>query len=299
MTFDRRELLRKARRIEVRSRKLVSAAMAGEFQSVFRGTGIEFESVREYVHGDDVRTIDWNVTARRGHPYVKRFVEERELNVLLLVDLSASKEFGTGERSHHEVAVEIAAVLALSAIGNNDRVGLLLVTDRVELFVPPASGRRHALRLLLELLTFQPEGQETDLSGGLHYAAKAFPHRSIVFMISDFVLPDAVTRRFRDLLLRVSAQHDVVPVRLTDARGEGLPDLGWLRLVDPETGQTSIVNSGSEAVRDEYRKAVVAKRDWITALFNRVGIDVVEVETKEDYVEPLVSFFRRREQAIT
>ncbi|NIP57929.1 MAG: DUF58 domain-containing protein, partial [Gemmatimonadetes bacterium] len=241
---------------------------------------------------------DWNVTARRGRPYVKRFVEERELSVVLLVDLSGSTEFGTGTKSNRDVAVEIAAVLTLSAIRNNDRVGLLLVTDRVERFVPRGSGRRHGLRLLRELLTWRPESRDTDLSDGLAHVARAFPRRSIVFLISDFVLAGPISDRFRDLFLRVSSRHDLIPVWLTDSRSEILPDLGWIRLADPETGESAIVDSGSREVREEYRKAIRARRAEVSALFGRACVDPVEVETKEDYVKPLVSFFRRAARAI-
>lgn len=292
------EILSRVKLLEVRARRLVDTRFSGEYASIFKGRGIEFSEVREYQVGDDVRTIDWNVTARRGRPYVKRFVEERELNVLLLVDLSASKAFGTGSRSNHRVAVEIAAIVALSAIRNNDRVGLFLMTDRMERVVPPASGRRHALRILRELLTVEPEGRGTDLSVGLEYVARAFPHRGIVFLISDFILPEPVSPRLRKLMLRVGRQHDLIPVRLTDTGAEELPDTGWVRIVDPETGARGVVNGTRRAGRKAFAGRVREDRAQMSALFAEAKVDVVEIAAHEDHVQPLVAHFRRRERSM-
>ncbi len=284
----------KVRLLEFRARGLVDTLFSGEYHSIFKGRGIEFSEVREYQVGDDVRTIDWNVTARRGRPYVKRYTEERELNVLLVVDLSASKAFGTGARSNYDVAVEVAAILALSATRNNDRVGLLLVTNKVELFVPPGSGRRHAQRLLLELLTFRPRERGTDLSVGLGFVSRAFTHRSIVFLISDFVLE--VTAGFKSAMGRAARRHDLIPIRLADPTGDLLPPLGWTALLDPETGRQVVVDTGSRRVRKRFATRALEARAAVAALLRQLDLDFVDIDTREDYVRPLAAFFRRRER---
>lgn len=291
-----KEIAAQVRRIELRTRGLVESLFSGEYHSVFKGRGLEFADVREYQPGDDVRAIDWNVTARRGHLFVKEYVEERELTALLIVDLSASKEFGTGEKSNALIASEIAAILAFAAARNNDRVGLLLVTDRVELFVPPDSGRRHVMRLVMELLSFQPSGRGTRLSTALQYASRVLHRRSAIFLVSDFLLDDQSDPEFERAAGLLKRDHDLVPIRLTDPGGMELPNVGLLALVDPETGERLIVDTGSAAKRSAYAADKAAQRDQMTALFRELKMDTVEVSTTEDYVPALIHFFRRRER---
>jgi len=303
-----REILRKVRLIELRTRGLVDSRFSGEYQSTFKGQGIEFAEVREYQAGDDVRAIDWNVTARMGHPYVKKHVEERELTVLLLVDLSGSEQFGTRRRIKAEVAAELAAVLALSAVHNNDRVGLLICTDRVEHLVPPKKGRRHVLRLIRDVLAFRPTGRGTDLPAALDYAGRLLRHRSIIFVLSDFIWPAPAAEAeghagpgngaaaFAHTLRLVSRRHDVVAVRIEDGVEQMLPDVGVLALRDPETGLELMVDTGRRAVRAEYGARAAAEREELRRLFRRLGTDEVAVRTDAPYVEPLLAFFRARER---
>jgi len=301
-----REVLRQVRLIELRTRGWVNTLFSGEYLSVFRGQGMEFAEVRAYQDGDDVRTIDWNVTARMGHPYVKKHVEERELSVLLAVDLSGSEQFGMRGRFKAELAAEIAAVLALSAVRNNDRVGLLIFTDHVEHFVPPKKGRRHVLRLIRDVLVFRPRGRGTELARALDYAGRVLPHRAVIFVLSDF-LPgpaageDADARAARaeewERTLRVvSKRHDVVAVSITDAAEEALPDVGVLAVVDPETGREIAIDTGSAAMRALYTSHVAREREARRRLFRRLAVDEIEVRTDQSYVRPLLSFFRRRER---
>ncbi|HSH76796.1 MAG TPA: DUF58 domain-containing protein [Longimicrobiales bacterium] len=289
-----RETAAQLRRIELRTRGLVESLFGGEYHSVFKGRGLEFSDVREYQPGDDVRSIDWNVTARRGRLFVKEYVEERELTALLIVDLSASKEFGTGPSDNALLACEIASILALAAAANNDRVGLLLVTEQVELFIPPDSGRRHVLRLVLELLTFQPTGRRTRLSAALDYASRVMHRRSAVFLVSDFLTDADADPGLPRIARRFSREHDLVPIRLTDPRGGSLPDVGLLALIDPETGRRHIVDTSAPAVRAEYESRTSAQQDAMTALFRDLRLDAIEIDTHGDCVPPLIRFFRRR-----
>lgn len=292
-----REVLGQVRRIELRTRGLVESLFSGEYRSVFKGRGMEFSDVREYQPGDDVRSIDWNVTARRGRHFVKELIEERELTALLVLDLSASKDFGTGQRGNATIASEIAAILALAATGNNDRVGLLLVTDRVELFVPPDSGRRHALRLVLEILSFRPAGRSTRLSAALEYAAKVLHHRTAVFLISDFLMDDESDPGFAKDARRFSREHDLVPIRLADSGADTLPNVGLLSLADPETGLRHVVNTSDERVRQRYADRRATQHAAIGTLFRELQLDVIEVSSAADYVPALIAFFKRRERA--
>lgn len=304
-----REILRQVRLIELRTRGLVNSVFSGEYHSVFKGQGMEFAEVREYQPGDDVRNIDWNVTARMGHPYVKKHIEERELTVLLAVDLSGSEQFGTHGRFKAELAAEIAAVLALSAVRNNDRVGLLIFSDHVEHFVPPKKSRRHVLRLIRDLLAFEPEGRGTDLAGALDYAARLLAHRAIIFVLSDFQTPDALGPRPEDgaaapeatpaldRILRVAARrHDLVAVTITDAAEEVLPDLGLVVVTDPETGAEVAIDTGRADTRGIYRALVDRERSRLRHTMRQLRIDEIEVHTAASYVPPLLSFFRRRER---
>jgi uncharacterized protein (DUF58 family) len=287
------EALRQIRRIHIRTRRLVDGVFAGEYHSVFKGRGMEFADVREYVPGDDVRTIDWNVTARTGHPFVKRYVEERELTVMLLVDLSASGRFGSVARLKSEIATELCALLALCAIRNNDKVGLILFTDRIERFVPPQKGKDRALRVIREMLHIEPERRGTDLGLALDYLHRVSRRRSVAFLVSDFLASGY------ERALRLARQrHDVIPVCIFDRREADLPALGLIALEDLETGEQVLIDSGSAAVRRRYRErrdAAVAER---RRLFRTLGLDGIEVPTDEPYVRPLMRFFRRREKRL-
>ena len=284
------------RRIELRTRGLVESLFSGEYRSVFKGRGMEFSDVREYQPGDAVRTIDWNVTARRGRLFIKEHVEERELSVLLIVDCSASKGFGTGPKPNIVIASEIAGVLALAATDNNDRVGLLIVTDRVELYIPPDSGRSHAMRLVLDLLSFRPSGKGTKLSCALEYAAKVLHQRTAVFLVSDFLLDNESDSSFAADARRFSREHDLIPIRVTDPGAAKLPNVGLLALADPETGIRRILNTSDKLVRQDYAASRSGQRAVIDKLFHQLQTDVVEVMSTEDYVLPLIRFFRRRER---
>ncbi len=298
-----REILRQVRRIELRTRGLVNAIFGGEYHSVFRGQGMEFAEVREYQSGDDVRHIDWNVTARMGHPYVKKHVEERELTVLLAVDLSGSEHFATRGRFKSEAAAEIAAVLALSAVRNNDRIGLILFTDRIEHVVPPDKGRKHVLRLIRDMLAFRPAGVGTDIAGALDFAARLLPHRSILFVMSDFIPGQGgwgpeESERFEKRFKVVSRRHDVVAVRIEDRGERGLPDVGVLAIVDPETGAELVVDTGDEAFRSAVARALAVEQNELRRMFRRLGVDEIAIRTDAPVVRPLLSFFRRRERML-
>jgi uncharacterized protein (DUF58 family) len=290
-----REVLRQVRRIDLRTRGLVNSRFTGDYHSVFKGQGIEFAEVREYQPGDDVRAIDWNVTARLGTPFVKRFVEERELTVLLVVDLSGSQRWGTRGRLKSELVAEVAATLAMSAMRNNDRVGLLLLTDRVEWFVPPRKGRRHVLRLIRDLLAFRPEGKGTDLGAGVQYVARLLGSRSIVFLFSDFQLGEGWDP-FARSLTRATDRHDVVAVTLTDPGDAALPDVGLLSLRDPETGERVVVDTSSAGTRERFSRLVRAEAERATRLFRRLGVDEIRVGTDAPYTSALLAFFQRRER---
>jgi uncharacterized protein (DUF58 family) len=300
-----RDILRQVKRIELSMRGLVDSIFGGEYQSVFRGQGMEFSEVREYQAGDDVRNIDWNVTARVGHPYVKKHVEERELTVLLLVDLSGSEQFGTRERFKAERVAEIAAVLALSAVRNNDRVGMLIFSDTIEHVVPPKKGRRHVLRLIRDVLAFRPSGTGTDLAGALDYAARLLPHRSVIFLLSDFALlyppdagPESATfARWEKTLRLVSRRHDVVAVLVRDPAEQSLGDWGLLVLRDPETGERVVVNTHRADVRSRFQSFLDQERAALHRSFRRLGVDEIEVRTDGSFVGPLLAFFRRRARA--
>ncbi|HEV2148136.1 MAG TPA: DUF58 domain-containing protein [Longimicrobiaceae bacterium] len=289
-----REVLRQVRRIELRTRGAVDSRFSGEYQSVFKGQGLEFVEVREYLPGDDVRTIDWNVSARTGKPHVKRYVEERELTLLLVVDLSASMRFGTVERFKSETVAEVAAVLAMSASRNNDRVGLLAFTDRVELFLPPRKGRRHVLRLIRELLACEPAGRGSAAPEALEYAMRVLRSRSIVFLFSDFRF-EGGWEPFERAVRTTARRHDTVAVRLVDHREEVLPDMGLLRVADPETGEVLLLDTAKREVREAYARAAAEERDRGRRLFRRIAVDEIELHTGERYAPALLGFFQRRE----
>ncbi|GAC1418377.1 MAG: DUF58 domain-containing protein [Gemmatimonadaceae bacterium] len=284
------EILRQVKLIELQTRGLVNSVFTGEYRSVFKGQGMEFSEVREYQPGDEVRSIDWNVTARMRRPFVKRYIEERELTVMLVVDLSGSERFGTVKRFKSELASELAAVLAMSAIRNNDRVGVLLFTDRIEHVVPPRKGRRHVLRIIRDLLAFEPVGRGTDMVTAIDYVAKMLNEHAIVFIVSDF-LEDDIAHPLKILAQR----HDVVAVTVEDPSERYLPDIGIARLVDPETGESFEVDTSAPSVRDAYSERVAGEREERKHLLRRLAIDEVSVRTEGGVVEPLLRFFRARE----
>ena len=284
------ELAKKIRYIQIRTSKAVNDVLAGEYESVFKGRGMEFEEVREYQPGDDVRTIDWNVTARTGSPYVKRFVEERELTVMFLVDLSASGAFGSIRQTKNELAAELCALLAFSAIKNNDKVGLLLFTDDVEMFIPPKKGMRHVLRVIRELLFFKPRQAKTDIAGALDYLGRVTSKKAVVFLISDYLGTDF------DRPMRVLAKrHDLIAVTVTDPLEARLPDVGLIEIEDAETGQMVLVDTSSVAVRNQYERLGQDRARSLDRLFASMGVDQIPINTQEDYVRKLLRFFLARE----
>jgi uncharacterized protein (DUF58 family) len=283
------ELLQRIRRIEIRARRLVDHLFLGEYHSVFRGRGLEFSEVREYQPGDDVRIIDWNVTARMGTPYVKKFVEERELTIYLVVDVSASEGFSTAPQTKAELATEIGALLALAAVRNNDRVGLIAFTDQVEHFLPPRKGSQHVLRLIRELLYLRPRRRGTDVAAALGFLSRIARRRSVAFLLSDFLARDY------EAALRVAARrHDIIAISLSDPRETELPTVGLLDLEDPETGQRVIVDSGDAGVRRRYAEAGRHRSEERRRLLSAVGVDEVPVLTDRPYVQSLMAFFQAR-----
>jgi uncharacterized protein (DUF58 family) len=285
------EVLRQVRLIDLRTRRLVNSVFAGEYRSIFKGQGMEFAEVREYQPGDEVRSIDWNVTARMRRPFVKRYIEERELTILLVVDLSGSTRFGTMNRFKAEMATELSAVLTMSAVRNNDRVGILLFTDRVEHVVPPAKGRRHALRIIRDVLVHSPAGRGTDLAGALEFAGRMLRQHAIVFVLSD-----AFDEGLERPLKRLSQRHDVVMATLEDPSESELPDIGLARFEDPETGETLDVNTSDRGVRERFAAAAAAERAARRQLLRRLAIDEIPMSTQTGYLEPLLRFFRVRER---
>jgi len=288
-----REVIRRVRRLEIRTRRLVEESLAGSYHSVFKGRGMEFSEVREYVPGDDVRTIDWNVSARMGHPFVKKFAEERELTVVLVVDASGSERFGSGPSTKMQVSAEISALLAFSAIRNNDRVGLLLFTDRVELFLPPRKGREHGLRVLREVLAIRPRGSGTRIARALEFLQRVVTKRAVIFLVSDF--QDEGFER----PLRVAARkHDLVALSVADPREARLPDVGLIGVVDPETGERGLIDSGSARVRLAYAEAAQRRLAELRGTFRRCGVDLLELSTGDSYEMPLTRFFRERARRV-
>ncbi len=284
-----KELIKKLRKIEITTRHVVNETLAGQYHSVFKGRGMTFEEVRPYQQGDDIRSIDWNVTARMNDAYIKVFAEERELTVMLLVDLSASQDFGSREKTKGEVAAEIAALLAFSAITNNDRVGLILFTDRVERFVPPKKGRKHVMRLITEILNARPSGRGTDLSAGLAHLVHVAKRRVVAFLISDFIAD-----RFEESLRVTARRHDLVPIALRNPLEEGLPKAGIALVEDPETLERVRVDFGSAQVRAKFAEVAAARRGERAKVFRKLRLDSVEIKAGEEYVRSLVTFFHAR-----
>ena len=288
-----KEILKKIRRLELRTRRFVETAFAGQYHSVFKGRGMNFDEFRQYQFGDEVRSIDWNVTARMGEPFVRKYVEERELTVMLLVDVSASGGFGTGSYSKRELAAEVASLLAFCAIRNNDKVGLLLFTDQVELYVPPRKGRTHTLRLIREILYFEPRGRGTNLAKPLDFLNRVTTRRAVVFVVSDFQASDYD----RELSI-CSRRHDLIALPVEDPGERALPNVGIVQLEDPETGKTFEVNFSDRRVRAEFQRVSQRHRQDREALFRRKKIDSVSLRTDQDYFPMLRSFFLRREQRL-
>jgi uncharacterized protein (DUF58 family) len=284
-----KEVLKKIKRIEIRTNSLVDDLFCGQYHSVFKGRGMEFSEVREYLPGDDVRTIDWNVTARYGRPFIKKFVEERELTVIFLVDASASQYFGTRNKMKGELAAEICAVLAFSAIKNNDRVGLIIFTDSVELFVPPRKGRKHVLRVIRELLYYRPRGRCTDIHSALEFLRKAIRKRSVVFLVSDFQ-----GGGYEKALKIAGKRHDIIGITVRDPREMTMPDAGLIELEEAETGLAVTIDTSSAQVRQNFALMRIAEEAAVREIFNSAMLDRIDISTDCSYVEPLVRFFRIR-----
>ena len=288
-----KEILKKVRHIELRTTRLVNDLFGGEYQSVFKGQGIEFADVREYVPGDDIRTIDWNVTARSQHTYVKKFMEERELTVLFVVDMSGSQFFGSGNRLKSEVAAEITALLAFSAVRNHDKTGLLIATDQIEKFIPPKKGKMNVLRVVREILYYKPKGRATKLSAAFEYLNKTLTRTAVIFVVSDFL--DAGYEKSLKILNR---RHDVVVIHLKDRREEDLPNVGLLMAKDPETGKEFLVDTSQWNLRDSYHKKFTGHQSHLETLFKSLGIDKIGISADQSYIEPIMKFFKLREKRL-
>ena len=289
-----RSIAKKIRLIEIQTDKAVDSVLAGEYNSVFKGSGMEFEEVREYAPGDEIRSIDWNVTARMGRPFVKRYVEERELTVWLVVDMSASGAFGSRSQLKNEAAAEFCALLAFAAIRNNDNVGLIAFTDRIELSIAPSKGRTHVLRLIRELLRFEPRGRRTDLAGALEYLGRVTHRRRVVFLVSDFLTARSLEDESGKQLGILARRHDLIAVAISDPREHELPNVGLIELEDAETGEWVLVDTSSRTVRREYAADARRRIEGRRSFFRATGIDDVEVQTGHDYVRDLRLLFQRR-----
>lgn len=286
-----KELLKQVRQIEIRTKGLVNQVFSGEYHSVFKGRGMEFSEVREYDFGDDIRNIDWNVTARFGHPYIKIFEEERELTVILLVDLSGSLSFGSIDKTKQQIATELSAILAFSALKNNDKVGLFLFSDKIEKFIPPRKGRKHVLRIIRDLLSFKPAGKTTNIKAALEHMNHAIKKKSIVFLISDFM-----DEGYEKILRVVGKKHDLIGIVINDQREKSIPKMGLVKFTDAETGQERWIDTSSTKVQKwirQYYDKLISERK---KLFITSRLDSIEIKTGENYVIPLVNFFRLRER---
>lgn len=294
-----KDILKKVQQIQIRTSHLVTNALAGEYVSVFKGHGMEFDEVREYQPGDEIKTIDWNVTARTGHPYIKRFIEERELTIMLLVDLSGSGNFGSFKQFKSEIATEICALLAFSAIKNNDKVGLITFTDEIEKFVPPKKGKKHVLRVIRELLYKDPEIEkaqknirhQTDISVALEYLAKVAPRKTVTFLVSDFL-----TEGFEKSLRIANKKHDIIAITITDPRELELPKVGFIELEDAETGEILMVDTNDKKTIESFKKLNLQRIEERKKIFKSMAVDEITVMTNKSYVEPIMKFFRLREK---
>lgn len=287
--MDAKELLKKVRKIELKTKGLSSRLFSGEYHSAFKGRGMAFSEVREYMPGDEIRTIDWNVTARFNHPYVKVFEEEREMTVMLLIDVSASSNYGTRERLKRELIAEIAAVISFSAIQNNDKIGVLLFAEEPELFIPPKKGKKHILRIVRELIEFQPGTKKTNIGDTLRYFNNMVKKRSIAFLISDFLTSD-----FEKELKMTAAKHDLIALRILDPSEVELPKAGWIKIENPETGATKWINSSSARKRKLYAAKMREESKKLNQLFSKAGVDHIDLLTNESYIQPLMLLFKNR-----
>jgi uncharacterized protein (DUF58 family) len=283
------ELLKKVRKIEIKTRGLSNQIFSGEYHSAFKGRGMTFSEVREYQPGDDIRTIDWNVTARFNNTYVKVFEEEREMTVVLLVDVSASGEFGTQKQLKQDLITELCAVLAFSSIQNNDKIGVIFFSDKIEKFIPPKKGKSHVLRIIRDLIEFKPEHKKTDIKQALKYLTNVITKRSIAFVISDFMADD-----FIDALKITNKKHDVVALQIYDKRERELPDVGFIKLVDAETGILKWVDTSDKKVRTHFAAGALKQEAYLKETFNKCGVDTTKINTAESYVTPLMNLFKRR-----
>ena len=287
--MDTKELLKKVRKIEIKTRRLSDHVFGGEYHSTFKGRGMTFSEVRQYQFGDDVRSIDWNVTARYNEPYVKVFEEERELTMMLMADISGSEFFGTKNQFKNEIVTEIAATLAFSAMQNNDKIGLILFSDQIELFIPPKKGKSHVLRIIRELLEFQPKSNKTDLAQALKYLTNVMKKKAIVFVLSDFI-----TDGYADTLKIVSGKHDVTGIRVYDEKEEQIPNLGMVQMLDEETGESILVNTASKGVRIKYHAYYRERVDAYVDAFRKSGAGIFDCRVDESYVKKLLGYFKRR-----
>lgn len=288
--MDTKEILKKVRKIEIKTRRLSNHIFSGEYHSSFKGRGMTFSEVRQYQFGDDVRAIDWNVTARYNEPYIKVFEEERELTMMLMVDISGSESFGTKNQFKKDIVTEIAATMAFSATQNNDKIGLILFSDQVELFIPPKKGKSHVLRIIRELIEFQPKSRKTDVGLALKFLSGVLKKRAIVFLISDFM----ATPDYEHTLKIASKKHDITGVRVYDAREEQIPNLGIVNMKDAETGETMLVNTGSKAVRQQYSNYYQDRLKYFKDTFSRCGAGTVSTRVDESYVTKLLGYFKSR-----
>ena len=296
-TLLTKEILKKVRQIEVRTSRLVNDSLAGSYQSVFKGRGMNFDEVREYVPGDDIRTIDWNVTARTGVPHIKKFTEERELTIMLMIDISGSGDFGSANSSKRELMAEIGSVLAFSAVRNNDKVGVVLFTDFVELYIPPKKGRGHILRIIREILFFKPQGRNTDLKIPLDFINKVIKRKCVAFLISDFCLPGKYEVSLKGLQpkLQISnKRHDLIAVVVSDPREFTLPDVGWITLEDAESGEQVELNTSDSSIRERYREMAVVRQKTLQKTIRSTGVDLLDLFTDTPYLPALLSFFSIR-----
>lgn len=284
-----KEILKKVKRIEIQTRGLVNDVFSGEYHSVFKGRGMDFSEVREYQIGDDIRSIDWNVSARMGHPYVKVFEEERELTVMLLVDVSSSGNFGTFERMKGEIAIEICALLAFSAIKNNDKVGLIIFTDQIEKFVPPKKGKSHVLRVLRELLYHKPQGKATNIALALEYLSRVVNRRAVVFLVSDFI-----SESYQKAMQIANRRHDLVAITITDPRETDLPDVGFIELEDAENGEVILLDTSDVRLRETFAASSSKTIKDRNRLLHSMNVDTIDVRTNISYIDPLIRFFRMR-----
>jgi uncharacterized protein (DUF58 family) len=285
------ELIKKVRKIEIKTRGLSRHIFSGEYHSAFKGRGMAFSEVREYQPGDDIRDIDWNVTARYANPYIKIFEEERELTVMLLVDISGSQYFGTKQQTKSELITELCAVLSFSAIQNNDKIGIIFFSDRIEKYIPPKKGKSHALRIIRELLEITPKGRGTDLSEALKFLTNVLKKRSIVFLVSDFL-----TERFDNPLRIASKKHDTIAIHISDIYEEQLPDVGLMQIFDAESGDISLIDTSSKSVRENYKQWWDSHQKSLDNVFTKSNVDLIQIRTDQSYIVPLQNFFKKRER---